>query len=80
MELCPQPTLLNAPLEGDQEKWRWYTDGAEACCVLSKRGRLLEPLPTFGPSCYALITSGVSFQDANRYAMARGYRHTRKLA
>jgi len=48
MQVRDEVVLLPAPLRQDCESKRWYTDGAEACVVLSEGGKLLEPLPIFG--------------------------------
>jgi hypothetical protein len=50
MQVLDEVVLLPAPLRQDCEAKRWYTDGAEACVVLSDGGKLLEPLPIFGAS------------------------------
>ena len=42
-------------LDPDREVRRWYAEGGATCLALSAAGRLLEPLPTFGPRCYGLI-------------------------
>jgi len=70
-------TFVPAPLFPDREMRRWYMDGGERCLVLSEQGRLLEPLPTFNPSCYRVIASGARTREANEYALARGYPHAR---
>jgi len=70
-------TFVPAPLSPDREVRRWYMDGGERCLVLSEQGRLLEPLPTFNPSCYLVIASGARTREANEYASARGYPHAR---
>ena len=70
---------VNAPLRRDAERRRWYSDGAENCLVLSARGRLLEPFPTFGPQEYRLLARQVSFREADDYARALGLAHLRTL-
>jgi hypothetical protein len=71
--------LMPAPLYRDGEVLRWYADGGEACLALSRRGKLLEPLPTFGPSCYRLIATRVQREEAHDYALGHGYCHLRLL-
>ena len=68
---------VEAPLRRDAERRRWYSDGAENCLVLSARGRLLEPFPTFGPQEYRLLARHVSFREADDYARGRGLAHLR---
>ncbi len=70
---------MAAPLERDREMTRWYADGGATCIALSAAGKLLEPLPTFGPSCYGLIAIAAESRDANEYAHAHGYYHARNL-
>jgi hypothetical protein len=71
--------VAGAPLEHDREATRWYAEGGETCVVLSESGRLLEPLPTFGPACYLLIATDVQRHKANDYAVAHGLPHLRPL-
>lgn len=71
--------IVSAPLGRDVEERRWYSDGAGACLVLTKRGRLLEPHPIFGPTSYRLLACRVSAAEANSYALARAFRHARVL-
>jgi hypothetical protein len=68
---------VNAPLRRDGEARRWYSDGAELCLVLTRRGRLLEPFPVFGPSSYRLIARRVTVREASRFAHQRGLSHLR---
>ena len=68
---------VKAPLRRDAERRRWYSDGAENCLVLSARGRLLEPFPTFGPQEYRLLARQVSFREADNYARGLGLAHLR---
>jgi hypothetical protein len=70
---------VNAPLRRDAERRRWYSDGAETCVVLSERGRLLEPFPTFGPQVYRLLARQVSFCEADDYARRLGLAHLRSF-
>ena len=70
---------VRAPLQHDVEQRRWYRDDGEACLVLTARGRLLEPHPTFGPEDYRLLARRVSFREADGYARAYGFRHLRTL-
>jgi len=53
------------------------SEGAEACLVLTRRGRLLEPDPVFGPKRYRLLARRVSVCEAAAYALAHGFRHER---
>ena len=68
---------VKAPLCRDAERRRWYSDAAEHCLVLSERGRLLEPFPTFGPQEYRLVARLVSFREADDYARRLGFVHLR---
>jgi len=70
---------VRAPLRHDVEQRRWYSDGGEACLVLTARGRLLEPHPTFGAQDYRLLARRVSFCEADEYARAHGFPHLRTL-
>ena len=70
---------VRAPLGHDVEERRWYSDGGEACLVLTARGRLLDPHPTFGPRDYRLIARRASFREADAYARAHGFPHLRTL-
>ncbi len=71
--------IVRATLRRDHESRRWYGVGGSACLVLTTRGRLLEPYPTFGPSSYRLLSRRVGFGEADAYAIAHGYRHLRVL-
>jgi hypothetical protein len=72
--------LLLAPLEdGDREVRRWYSNGGATCLALSAAGKLLEPLPTFGPRCYRLVATSARTPEANAYAYALGYHHARNF-
>jgi hypothetical protein len=68
---------LSVPLRGDRELRRWYSDGGCACLVLTDRGELLEPIPTFGPGVYRRLAGRASFQEANAYAWEHGFTHAR---
>jgi len=70
---------VRAPLRHDGERRRWYCDGGEACLVLTARGRLLEPHPTFGPRAYRLLARRVNFREADAYARAHGFPHLRTI-
>ena len=60
-----------APLRRDSEERRWYDDQAASCVMLTRRGRLLEPIPTIGPTRYRLLACKVTFAEARAYAAAR---------
>ena len=77
MQVVEEIVLLPAPLRQDRETRRWYTEGGETCIVLSEGGKLLEPLPTFDPSCYAVIATQVHRHEAAQYALRLGYYHAR---
>jgi hypothetical protein len=79
MQVFDEIVLLPAPLRQDCEARRWYTEGGETCIALSEGGKLLEPLPTFGPSFYAVIATEVDPHEANRYALTHGYCHARNV-
>ena len=79
MRVLDEIVLLPAPLQQDCEARRWYTEGGETCIALSEGGKLLEPLPTFGPSFYAVIATGVDPGEANQYALTHGYCHARNV-
>ena len=79
MQVLDEIVLVPAPLQQDCEARRWYTEGGETCIALSEGGKLLEPLPTFGPSCYAMIATRVHRREANQYALTHGYCHERNL-
>jgi hypothetical protein len=72
--------VVRAPLGRDDERCRWYAEGAETCLVWTRRGRLLEPYPTFGPDAYRLLARSASRQDASRYALGHGFPHVRDVA
>jgi hypothetical protein len=73
MHVPDEITLVPAPLLCDRETWRWYAEGGETCVVLSESGRLLEPLPTFGPACYVLIATNVQRHEADEHAVAHDF-------
>ena len=77
MQLLEQFVLVPAPLEADRELRRWYAEGGACCIALSAAGKLLEPLPTFGPRCYGLIAIAAQLREANEYAY--GYYYARNL-
>ena len=79
LRVLDEIVLLPAPLQQDCEARRWYTEGGETCIALSEGGKLLEPLPTFGPSFYAVIATGVDPGGANHYALIHGYCHARNV-
>jgi hypothetical protein len=79
MQLQEQIVLVAAPLDPDREVRRWYAEGGATCLALSAAGRLLEPLPTFGPRCYGLIAIAAQLGEANDYAYAHGYYHGRNF-
>ncbi len=72
--------IISAPLGRDAETRRWYSDEAETCLVLTRLGRLLEPFPTIGPTCYRLLAIRTSLAEANAYALAHACTHQRLLA
>jgi hypothetical protein len=79
MQLLDEIVLLAAPLEWDREVRRWYADGGATCVALSANGKLLEPLPTFGPACYRLIAEAAQLREANEYAYSHRYYHAQNL-
>lgn len=79
MRDVPTFVTVSAPLRRDGEQRRWYADGAGSCVVLTRRGRLLEPHPIFGPTCYRLLALRVSTGEASVYAQAHGLPHERVL-
>jgi hypothetical protein len=79
MQVLDEIVFLPAPLRQDCEARRWYTEGGEACIALSEGGKLLEPLPTFGPSFYTVIATEVDPREANQYALTHGYFHARNV-
>ncbi len=70
---------VRAPLRRDSEVRRWYADGAGACVALTRRGRLLEPHPVFGPTSYRLLALNVSLAEADRFAREHAFWHARLL-
>ena len=79
MQVLDEIVLVPAPLRQDCEARRWYTEGGEICIALSQGGKLLEPLPTFGPSFYAVIATEVDPHEASQYALTHGYCHARNV-
>jgi hypothetical protein len=79
MRETEQFVVVNAPLRRDHESRRWYGGDGAVCFVLTGRGRLLEPHPTFGPGSYRLLALKVSFAEAGSYATRHGYHHLRLL-
>lgn len=71
--------IVSAPLARDEEDRRWYSEGAGSCVVLTRRGRLLEPHPIFGPGSYRLLARRVTAAEANSYAVAHAFPHARIL-
>jgi hypothetical protein len=71
--------IVSARLCRDEEKWRWYSDGADGCVVLTERGRLLEPHPLIGPTSFRLLAFRVSLEEARTYASAHAFTHERLL-
>lgn len=79
MLISERLVVVPAPLRRDCEERRWYGDGGDRCVVLTRRGRLLEPIPTFGPSSYRLLACRVSSPEARGYAASHELRHERTL-
>ena len=79
LRVAGRAELVQGPLHGDCEVRRWYRAGGDACLVWSRQGRLLEPLPAFGPSGYRLLAVEVSFREADEYARANGYPYLRTV-
>jgi hypothetical protein len=71
--------IVSAPLRRDAERRRWYSEGADACVVLTRRGRLLEPHPIFGPTNYRVLARRASASEAAAYARRSGLVHERGL-
>lgn len=71
--------VVPAPLRRDSEERRWYDDRAASCVILTQRGRLLEPIPTFGPTSYRLLACKVTPAEARAYAAAQELRHERTM-
>jgi hypothetical protein len=69
--------VVPGPLRRDHERRRWYGGGGSTCLVLTARGRLLEPYPTYGPREYRLLARNVNVGEASLYALDHGYRHLR---
>jgi len=79
MRAVERLVLASAPLRRDGEDRRWYTEGADNCLVLTKRRRLLEPHPVFGPTHYRLLACRVTRGEAQAYARNHGFSHERLL-
>ena len=73
MEKIDGSEVLGAPLVSDREQFRWYTEGGSRCIVLTHRGRLLEPFPTYGPATYRVLAHNVSLHEAEAYARAHAF-------
>ncbi len=71
--------VVGAPLRRDAERRRWYDDTGRTCVVLTARGRLLEPCPTYRPEAYRLLGLKATFDEAHAYALARRLVHLRTL-
>ena len=69
--------VVGAPLRRDYESRRWYGGSGSSCLVLTARGRLLEPHPTYGPSEYRLLARKLNLAEANSYAIVHAYQHLR---
>ncbi len=70
--------FCRGPLRRDTEYRRWYAVGGETCLVLTHRGRLLEPFPTFGPESYRVVAREASFPEADDYARRHAFPHLRE--
>jgi len=68
MRAIEKMVAVSACLSSDRETRRWYKDGGQSCLVLTARGRLLEPHPTFGPTEYRLLALRTSRREADIYA------------
>ncbi len=79
MEMLGEVMLIAAPLDAYREIRRCYDRTGERCLALSAQGKLLEPLPTFGPSSYVLLATEAAYREANEYAITHGYCHERDL-
>jgi len=77
MRAIERMVVVCACLRRDRESRRWYSDGGQSCLVLTARGRLLEPHPTFGPTEYRLLALRTSRREADIYARAHGFVHLR---
>ena len=69
--------VVGAPLGRDYESRRWYGGSGSSCLVLTARGRLLEPHPTYGPSEYRLLARKLNLAEANSYAIDHACQHLR---
>ena len=75
MRLLRSTVVVPAPLRHDEERVRWYSEAAERCVVLTRRGRLLEPSPVFGPTRYRVLAVKVDLSEARRFTSSRAFRH-----
>ncbi len=57
--------VVPGPLRRDHERRRWYGGGGSTWLVLTARGRLLEPYPTYGPREYRLLARNVNVGEAS---------------
>jgi hypothetical protein len=78
MQVCSCFLLVSAPMQDDAESRRWYSDGGASAIVLTDGGRLLEPLPTFGPEEYRLLATEATLAEANEFALEHGFTVTRE--
>ena len=79
MRVNERQSVVPAPLRRDSEIRRWYDEQASRCVTLTRRGRLLEPIPTFGPTTYRLLACRVTPAEARAYAATRELRHERAI-
>jgi hypothetical protein len=79
MHAVDEVIFVSAPLRRDEETTRWYSEGASSCVVLTRRGRLLEPCPVFGPTSYRLLARRVRPAEASAYALTHDLPHQRLL-
>jgi hypothetical protein len=79
MRAIERVVVVSAPLQRDEEQWRWYSEAAESCFVLTRRGRLLEPHPAFGPTSYRVLAWRIGVREARAYASSHGFFHERRL-
>jgi hypothetical protein len=79
VRLSERLLVTTAPLRRDSEERRWYDDQAASCVILTRRGRLLEPIPTFGPTNYRLLACKVTPEEARTYAADHELRHERTI-
>lgn len=72
--------FVSAPLRRDEEATRWYSEGASSCVVLTRRGRLLEPNPVFGPTSYRLLARKATPVEAGTYALSHSLPNKRDVS